>query len=257
MKKFWPDSSIKNLLYRGTDPFEDYLPNESLVDMETWNTGGAFKFLIPYLRPRLILEVGTWKGSTAIHMATLLNNYGIHSEIVCIDTFCGSEVHWLGHLLTESKEMGITDESLYAGLKIKKGRPTLFDIFMNNCVCAKATSRITPFPCSSESAFFALQAMHARPDLIYIDAGHEYEAVSRDLNLFSTILSDKGVILLDDYGTAWPGVDQAVLEFASKNLNWKFYGTVGKAILTRAKITSLTTIFLCNDSGNWRHMESF
>lgn len=136
MKTYWPESSIKSLLYRGNDPIEDYLADESSIDMETWNTGDVFKFLIPYLKPSLIIEVGTWKGGSAIDMVTLLNNYGIHSEIVCIDTFCGSEVHWLGHIFTESKEMGTPNDSLYSGLKIKKSRPTLFDIFMNKFIYA-------------------------------------------------------------------------------------------------------------------------
>jgi hypothetical protein len=255
MHKFWPNTTIKNLLYQGQDPFEDYQPDELSLDMETWQIGGVFKFLVPYLRPSLIVEVGTWKGGSAIHMATLLKNNGINSEIVCVDTFCGSEVHWLGARLNKSGEIAIAADSLYTGLKIKKGRPTLFEIFMNNCCCSNVTDLITPFPCSSEAAFFTLQAMRAKPDLIYIDGGHEYEAVSRDLNLYSKILNNKGVIVLDDYGTDWPGVNQAAHEFASKNLDWAFYSTTGKAILTPNKISELTTLFVTKNSDGFKLFE--
>ena len=50
-------------------------------------------------------------------------------------------------------------------------------------------------------------------DIIYIDAGHEYEAVLLDAQLYWNLLNPGGYIIFDDY--SWPGVIKAVDEFFS------------------------------------------
>lgn len=46
-----------------------------------------FRYVISQLKPKLIIEVGTWKGASAVHMAELCKEYEIDgAEIVCVDT---------------------------------------------------------------------------------------------------------------------------------------------------------------------------
>ncbi len=49
---------------------------------------------------------------------------------------------------------------------------------------------------------------------LHIDAGHDFFEVYRDLLLFSRVVADAGVIVLDDYNDReFPGIEAAVYEF--------------------------------------------
>jgi hypothetical protein len=238
----WPLNTIKECLYRGVNPFEGYQNDEQKVDISGWGLNPIFEFLIKSLKPKLIIEVGTWKGNSAIHMASIVRDNNLNTEIVCVDHFLGSEVHWLGRRLPPPRDNGYLAQELYEGLGIKNGRPSLYETFMHNCVHKFFQNIITPFPTSSDVAFFVLEALGARPEIIYIDGGHEYESVSRDLVLYSQLLNNQGVLLLDDYGTDWPGVTLAVHEFIYKNPEWRFFGEPGKAVLTKKRDLRLRSI---------------
>ena len=53
-----------------------------------------------------------------------------------------------------------------------------------------------------------------RPQIIHIDAAHEYDDVVEDINLWFPILEDGGLLLGDDFSRTWPGVVKAACEFA-------------------------------------------
>ena len=60
-------------------------------DLTGW--GGespAFDELIRQARPRLIIEVGTWKGASAVSMAKAAKSGGMPTKIICIDTWLGA-----------------------------------------------------------------------------------------------------------------------------------------------------------------------
>ncbi len=52
-------------------------------------------------------------------------------------------------------------------------------------------------------------------DFVYIDAGHGYEDVKRDIADWWPLLSDRGILAGHDYDHTHPGVMQAVDEFAA------------------------------------------
>ncbi len=55
----------------------------------------AFKTLIERIRPKFVIEVGTWKGGSAIQMATLLEENSLKdTAILCIDTWLGALEFW-------------------------------------------------------------------------------------------------------------------------------------------------------------------
>ena len=51
-------------------------------------------------------------------------------------------------------------------------------------------------------------------DLIFIDAGHEYEQVSQDIKLWYPKMKKKGIFSGDDYH--YPPVEKAIQEFIKK-----------------------------------------
>lgn len=187
------------------DPYDGFDYQAYPEDVQGWGEiSEIFAHAIITYRPKTILEVGTWKGRTAISMATILKHLGMEGEIICIDTFLGSIEHWL-------------DPMYLKMLNQKNGYPTLYYQFLAN-VCHTGNQKIiTPFPTTSDNAaqFFVHKGIHV--DMVYIDAGHSYDDVLRDLNHYWPLIRQGGVLVGDDFSDDWPGVIQAVVDFAKAN----------------------------------------
>lgn len=212
---------IRTKLFGNHDVFKDFKFNQANVDMQGWASDHPIlPWAVETIKPQLIIEVGTWKGRSAINMAKKIEALGINSEILCIDTWLGSPEHWYQDQWRDS-------------LRLNNGRPDLYDTFLNNVVSNNCQKYITPFPITSEAAYFVLEKLGITSDLIYIDAGHEYESVSRDIEMYWSLLSDAGLMILDDY-IGYPGVTRAVNEFALK-MGLYPIGEDGKAILSKNK----------------------
>lgn len=183
------------------------------LDLQGWgSTHPLFEHVLGTIRPRLIVEVGSWKGGSAIHMARLSKQLGLEAEIVCIDTFLGSPEHW-------------TNPEFRPGLRLKNGQPRLYDQFLSNVVREGMQDVITPFPISSTAGAFVLMRAPMPPDMVYVDAGHEYEDVRRDIELYWDLLRPGGVLMGDDFVPLWHGVIRAASEFASqRRLNLQLSG---------------------------------
>jgi predicted O-methyltransferase YrrM len=183
------------------------------LDLQGWgSTHPVFEHVLNTIKPRLIVEVGTWKGGSAIHMAKLSKQLGLEAEIVCIDTFLGSPEHW-------------TNPEFRPGLRLRHGQPRLYDQFLSNVIHEGVQDVITPFPISSTAAAFVLMRAPVRPDLVYVDAGHEYEDVRRDIELYWELLRPGGVLIGDDFLPMWHGVIRAASEFAAqRRLNLQVTG---------------------------------
>lgn len=144
-------------------------------------------------KPELVVEIGTWMGGSARTMAKLMKEHNIDGEIVCIDTFLGSYEHW--------------NRSSYL-MPLVHGRPDIYEQFLSNTVHEELVQWITPFPVDSLNGYWVLRHAGIRPDMVYIDAGHDYESVSLDINRWHDILKPGGVLVLDD--AHHPPVQKAV-----------------------------------------------
>lgn len=173
---------IRNLLYKSHDPYAfsgDLLP----LDTQGYNSNEVFKKLLE-IEPKLIVEVGTWKGASAIFMAKLLKEHYSNFEIVCVDTWLGSVEHWTGDNFHST---------------MSNGRPNLYDQFRSNIVHLGLTDHITPFPIDSINAFEWFKTKNISADSIYIDAGHDYNSVRMDLGNWAHILRPGGYMFGDDW----------------------------------------------------------
>jgi hypothetical protein len=225
------DKVIREQLYKGIDIYAGFTIDETKVDMQGWGSDHPIlPWTIENLKPSLIIEVGSWKGRSAITMAKKLGSLNIDGEILCVDTWLGSPEHWLG------KE---DRHGWYDSLRIVNGRPNLYDTFLNNVVANKCEKYITPFPLTSEAAYFVLKKLSVKSQMIYIDAGHEYESVIKDIEMYWQLLEHGGVMILDDY-IGWSGVTKAVNEFALKN-NLQPFGEAGKAVLNKQSSLKYST----------------
>lgn len=198
---------ILNLLYE-EDPFAGFDPHQYSPDLQGWGSQHRiFEKLIVSLRPTTIIEVGTWKGASAIHMANLCKEHSVECEIVCIDTWLGTARSWTSRSKPE--------DDRYRSLGLRHGYPTLYYTFLRNVVDAEVQRYVTPLPQTSENAAEIFRLLGVTASLIYIDGAHEYSAVYGDLKAYWPLVAPGGILFGDDFGHK--GVHKAVTKFAEKH----------------------------------------
>jgi hypothetical protein len=162
----------------------------------------VFSMLIEAIRPKLIIEVGSWKGHSANHMADMARKLDLTVRIICVDTWLGSVEHW-------AKEKWRPD------LHIEHGRPTIWERFQGNTMARGNQNLIYPLPMPSSQASALMRRFGVAADLIYIDGAHDYSSVRADLSGFFPLLAPEGVMFGDDY--PHEPVRQAVHDFAAES----------------------------------------
>jgi hypothetical protein len=196
---------VRPLLHK-VDPYQGFDWQAHPADASGWGSDSpAFGELVAAIKPRRIIEVGTWKGGSALTLAEHASRLGQEVEIICVDTWLGALEMWT--------DQG--DPERYGALGLKHGYPTLYYQFLANICRAGRQEMVTPFPVPSVTAaqWFALKDVRA--DLIYIDGSHEEEDVYQDLVSYWDLVRSGGVLFGDDWG--WDGVRLAVERFAREN----------------------------------------
>lgn len=178
---------IRNLIHGNYNPFEGFVPRPE--DIQGWaSTSPAFQKCITDIRPKLIIEVGSWKGCSAVFMAKNCFDAGYDDfEIVCIDTFLGS---W--EFFTTMPEYLPHEHKIH-------GRAHVYEQFLSNIIHTNLTNHITPFPIDSVNGALCLKHWKVQADMIYIDAGHDYDSVFADLILYKDLVRPGGYLLGDDW----------------------------------------------------------
>jgi cephalosporin hydroxylase len=190
------------------NPYEGFEASRWPSDLQGWNSNHpVFEELVAQLRPRLVFEVGTWKGGSAVRMGRALQSAGIDAKLVCVDTWLGSLEFWMDQ----------EDPERYPQLQLVNGYPSVYFQFLANVVHAGLDRIIVPFPQTSEVAAAWFAASRFQADLIYLDASHDEESVRRELILYYPLLSDRGVVFGDDHDEYWPGVGAAVYRYCRKH----------------------------------------
>jgi hypothetical protein len=182
-------------------------------DLQGWNyKHSIFEELIRQTQPKVIIEVGTWKGASAITMGTICKALGLQTTIYCIDTWLGALEFWAGEHSTAKER----------DLMLKNGYPQIYYQFISNVVHAGLQDIIIPVPNTSLTGARILKDVKA--ELIYIDGSHEYEDVKADIAAFKPLCT--GIMFGDDYG--WPFVKAAVDESLQVNVIDKNYWIYNK-----------------------------
>jgi len=162
----------------------------------TWyNDAGArreiFDQCIKRINPSIIIEVGSFVGESAIHMAKLIKAQQRDCAILCVDTWCFGFDHFLG-----------------AREKIRPhfGRPDLYYKFVANVIANDCQDVIVPFAIDSINGARIIKWLGLVPNLIYVDASHEQGDVRRDYEAYWHLLPPNGGMLVDDLTGWFPGV---------------------------------------------------
>jgi cephalosporin hydroxylase len=170
-------------------------------DSQGWNSDhNIFREIILNMKtpPKVIIEVGTWKGGSALSMGIVLKELGLDAKIYCVDTWLGAQEFWTTHKETPERN-----------LMLKNGYPQIYYQFLSNVVHRNMQDIIIPVPSTSATAAKIFKHMGIKADLVYIDGSHEYEDVVNDIKYYSELLNPGGVMFGDDFG-AWADVSRAV-----------------------------------------------
>lgn len=184
---------VRPLLHQ-TDPYTDFVAHD--CDLRGWNNHTEHFNNLLGAGSRLVIEIGSWLGNSAIHLANAAPN----AEIVCVDTWLGAREMWENH----------GDPERYQSLKLRNGYPSLYYDFLSNIVRAGKQEQATPMPMSSGVAFEFLQRnLLTQPDLIYIDGSHSYNDVWQDVT--AALRLNPRVLCGDDF-CDWQDVRLAVVD---------------------------------------------
>ena len=202
-----PDGGVARLLpmIHAVSPYQDFPLAEYPGDLQGWGSQSvAFDELLTRLKPARIIEVGTWKGGSAIHMAKVAHKLGICPEIICVDTWLGAVEFW-----TDQK-----DPDRYLALKCRNGYPSVYYQFVANVIHQECEDLITPFPQTATIAALWFRRYGVQAGLIYIDGSHEEDDVYADLVSYWDLVLPGGILAGDDW--AWDGVRLAASRFAKE-----------------------------------------
>ena len=191
-----------------------------------WRTSSFKKkkdgnFLLNHIRlkkPKNFLEIGVFHGVTSRNVCELL--YSLH----------GNDFKFTGIDLFVNEETLLKDEHIP---KIKFSNPL-------KTIYYKYIIRLDPY--SVDSILRLLKKFQKNVniikgnsnkvlkeinvdkfDYVFLDGGHKYETVKKDLENLTQIVNNNGTILCDDYDLSYaPGVKKAIEDFISeKNFNLK------------------------------------
>lgn len=216
------DELIESLWF-GRDPFVDFPASEHPVDHQGWNSDHPYLGqAIREARPRIVVEVGVWKGGSVLTMAAEAKAQNVDCAIVAVDTWLGSADHW--------------HEEGHAAMRMEHGRSQLFHTFMANVLDRALQDYVVPLPIDSLNALQLLRSRGLRPDVVHIDAGHDYRSATSDITHWWEILADGGLLIGDDYFTdrdLWPEVRRAFDDFVARTPHGGFVHETGKCMLRK------------------------
>jgi hypothetical protein len=139
---------------------------------------------------KVILELGSWFGQSALEMCLRTD-----AQIITVDSYEFKKEWVAGIKNLDHSKLDNIREHFYANLWEHK-------------------DQVTPLHMRSVSGIWELVKYGVVPDLIYVDAGHDYENVNADLR-HSFQAFPNAQIIGDDWQLG--GVARAVLEFCTTN----------------------------------------
>lgn len=178
------------VLHKGVNPYEGIVADKP--DVMGWDSNHIWlSETVEHLNPRTIIEVGTFKGASAIEIARLLKAAQLDAAIICIDTWLGDIEWW---------EAG----KMRNDINFRNGRPEIYEIFLKNIVYHGLDKCIVPLPMTSLQAGRYLKKCGITAQMIYVDGSHERGDVYRDLTMYWDLLDEGGAMLIDDFDFAAP-----------------------------------------------------
>jgi predicted O-methyltransferase YrrM len=199
--------SVSEKLWRGYNPYYGFPFKTVKPDLQGW--ASQHRFLaetVATRRPKIIVEVGVWKGASVIELARSVCANGLDSVVIAVDTWLGAWDHW-------------TNDRWHGELAFEFGFPTIYRTFLANVINAGLQDIVLPLPLDSVNAHHTLKSFEVFPDLVHIDGAHDFETVMSDLTHWWNLLTVGGTIIMDDYfesESVWPDVLRGIRVFLER-----------------------------------------
>lgn len=181
------------------------LPDDILMpaDYQGWNWDNPiFSRLVDEVNPRTTIEVGTWKGMSAMNLHRAMARRCEPGWLLwCCDTWLGGIEHMEGEWYGGSCQRS-------------HGYPTLYMQFLSNMQHAGCLENLHALPNTSLNCARWFTRRGIRAGLIYIDASHESPDVYNDAAAYWAILDAGGVMFGDDWG--YPQVGHDITKFSEE-----------------------------------------
>jgi SAM-dependent methyltransferase len=152
-----------------------------------------FEHWVKETQPKVVVEVGSWKGVSACRWAQLA---GPDCKVYCVDTWLG------GH-------DQMRDDLAYNFPRLR-GYPAIYFQFLVNVKRNGYDKQIVPIPNTSVIGALMLKDAGIKADLIWVDASHDGKDAYRDLCEYWELLRPGGIMGFDDfsvftgcYAAAW------------------------------------------------------
>lgn len=154
-------------------------------------------FRISINTPEPIVELGAWMGRSTAVFASALRWSGSGNKVLSIDTFEGSEEHQVGGKYFDPKTVDP-----------ETGKINIFPSYIENVAKLDLLAWVDARQIDSAAAS---KDFSGAAGLLFVDADHRYESISRDLDAWIPRLRDRGIVVLHDIGY-WEGPTRAAAD---------------------------------------------
>ena len=178
-------------------------------------------FLLNHIRlkkPKNFLEIGVFHGVTSRNVCELLYSFhGNDFKFTGIDLFVNDETLLKDEYIPKIKFSNPLKTIYYK--YIIKLDPYSVDSILR--LLKKFQKNVNIIKGNSNKVLKKINV--DKFDYVFLDGGHKYETVKKDLENLTQIVNNNGTILCDDYDLSYaPGVKKAIEDFVSeKNFNLK------------------------------------
>jgi len=178
-------------------------------------------FLLNHIRlkkPKNFLEIGVFHGVTSRNVCELLYSFhGNDFKFTGIDLFVNDETLLKDEYIPKIKFSNLLKTIYYK--YIIRLDPYSVDSILR--LLKKFQKNVNIIKGNSNKVLKEINV--DKFDYVFLDGGHKYETVKKDLENLTQIVNNNGTILCDDYDLSYaPGVKKAIEDFVSeKNFNLK------------------------------------
>ena len=178
-------------------------------------------FLLNHIRlkkPKNFLEIGVFHGVTSRNVCELLYSFhGNDFKFTGIDLFVNDETLLKDEYIPKIKFSNPLKTIYYK--YIVRLDPYSVDSILR--LLKKFQKNVNIIKGNSNKVLKEINV--DKFDYVFLDGGHKYETVKKDLENLTQIVNNNGTILCDDYDLSYaPGVKKAIEDFVSeKNFNLK------------------------------------
>ena len=173
----------------------------------------SFADLISVLKPKKIVELGSYKGQSIVAMLQYAKELNSYPNALCIDTWLGSIEHW-----NNKYPHG---EFNFDSLLLTNGEPSLLGEFWSLVDEFNFRDQVEILRCPTYFAVWHLSNSWFDTNLVYIDADHATKSVIRDLVICTNSMPE-ATLSGDDF--SWKSVRLAlVIHLLKHPRKWKLF----------------------------------